>query len=40
MVGLEIDDEDLADWQTVRDAVECIAAGLDTPSDSDTAVSS
>ena len=29
MVGLQIDDEDLADWHTVRDAVECIAAGLD-----------
>ena len=29
MVGLVIDDEDLADWHTVRDAVECIAAGLD-----------
>jgi acyl carrier protein len=30
MVGLKIDDEDLADWHTVRDAVECIAAGLDS----------
>jgi acyl carrier protein len=29
MVGLRIDDEDLADWHTVRDAIECIAAGLD-----------
>ncbi len=34
MVGLQIDDEDLAEWHTVRDAVESIAAGLDagTPS--------
>jgi acyl carrier protein len=32
MVGLQIDDEDLADWHTVRDAIECIAAGLETPS--------
>jgi acyl carrier protein len=29
MVGLAIDDEDLAEWRTVRDAIECIAAGLD-----------
>ena len=29
MVGLKIDDEDLAEWQTVRDAIECVAAGLD-----------
>ena len=28
MVGLQIDDEDLADWRTVRDAIECIAAGV------------
>jgi len=33
MVGLQIDDEDLAEWRTVRDAVECIAAGLDRPAD-------
>jgi acyl carrier protein len=38
MVGLKIDDEDLADWRTVRDAVECIAAGLDTPSNPDATV--
>ena len=30
MVGLQIDDEDLADWRTVRDAIECIAAGIET----------
>jgi len=30
MVGLAIDDEDLAEWRTVRDAIECIAAGLDS----------
>jgi acyl carrier protein len=29
MVGLQIDDDDLADWRTVRDAIECIAAGID-----------
>ena len=29
MVGLKIDDEDLAEWQTVADAVECVAAGLE-----------
>ena len=29
MVGLKIDDEDLAEWRTVRDAVDCVAAGLD-----------
>jgi|SRR5215831_6793013 len=34
MVGLAIDDEDLADWRTVRDAIECIAAGLE-PADSE-----
>jgi len=38
MVGLRIDDEDLADWHTVRDAVECIAAGLDESSSSDDRV--
>ena len=35
MVGLQIDDEDLAEWRTVRDAVECIAAGLEQPSGSE-----
>ena len=34
MVGLQIDDEDLADWRTVRDAIDCIAAGIDQPSNS------
>jgi acyl carrier protein len=29
MVGLQIDDEDLADWRTVRDAIDCIAAGIE-----------
>ena len=29
MVGLAIDDEDLAEWHTVRDAIECVLAGLD-----------
>ncbi len=29
MVGLRIDDEDVAEWRTVRDAIECVAAGLD-----------
>jgi acyl carrier protein len=29
MVGLAIDDEDLAEWQTVRDAIDCVVAGLD-----------
>jgi acyl carrier protein len=38
MVGLKIDDEDLADWHTVRDAVDCIAAGLDTPANPDATV--
>ena len=27
-VGLKIDDDDLADLQTVRDAVECVVASL------------
>jgi acyl carrier protein len=40
MVGLHIDDDDLADWHTVRDAVECIAAGLDAPSNADEKVGS
>jgi acyl carrier protein len=40
MVGLQIDDEDLADWHTVRDAVECIAAGLDAPAHPDEKVGS
>jgi acyl carrier protein len=30
MVGLQIDDEDLADWRTVRDAIDSIAAGIET----------
>jgi acyl carrier protein len=29
MVGLAIDDEDLTEWHTVRDAIECVVAGLD-----------
>ena len=29
MVGLAIDDEDLGEWRTVLDAIECVAAGLD-----------
>jgi acyl carrier protein len=29
MVGLAIDDEDLGEWRTVRDAIECVAAGLE-----------
>jgi acyl carrier protein len=28
MVGLAIDDEDVAEWRTVRDAIECVSAGL------------
>ncbi len=28
MVGLTIDDEDVAEWRTVRDAIDCVAAGL------------
>jgi acyl carrier protein len=32
MVGLKIDDEDLAEWHTVRDAIDCVAAGLDAGS--------
>jgi acyl carrier protein len=28
MVGLTIDDEDVAEWRTVRDAIECVASGL------------
>jgi acyl carrier protein len=35
MVGLQIDDEDLAEWRTVRDAIDSIAAGIAAPSDSD-----
>jgi len=35
MVGLRIDDEDLADWRTVRDAIECIAAGINQPDDAE-----
>ena len=29
MVGLAIDDEDLSEWNTVRDAIECVAAGIE-----------
>ena len=29
MVGLQIDDDELAEWRTVRDAIECVAAGLE-----------
>ncbi len=29
MVGLQIEDEDIAEWQTVADAIECVVAGLD-----------
>jgi acyl carrier protein len=29
MVGLAIDDEDVAEWRTVRDAIDCVASGLD-----------
>ena len=29
MVGLRIDDEELAEWQTVADAIECVAACLE-----------
>ena len=28
MVGLAIDDEDVGEWRTVRDAIDCVAAGL------------
>jgi acyl carrier protein len=31
MVGLKIDDEDVAEWRTVRDAVDCVVAGLNAP---------
>ena len=37
MVGLRIDDEDLADWRTVRDAIECIAAGVQPADSADVA---
>ena len=30
MVGLAIDDTDIAEWRTVSDAIDCVAAGLDT----------
>jgi acyl carrier protein len=30
MVGLAIDDEELSEWNTVRDAVECVLAGVDS----------
>jgi acyl carrier protein len=29
MVGLAIDDEDVAEWRTVRDAIECVTSGLE-----------
>lgn len=29
MVGLAIDDEDVSEWNTVRDAIECVLAGVD-----------
>jgi acyl carrier protein len=29
MVGLAIDDEELSEWNTVRDAIECVLAGVD-----------
>ena len=32
MVGLKVDDEELAEWQTVADAIECVAAGLEAES--------
>jgi acyl carrier protein len=35
MVGLKIEDEDLAEWQTVADAIECVAASLDAESEAD-----
>src|SRR5438132_13730838 len=35
MVGLAIDDEDLAEWHTVHDAVECIVACLTQPTDAE-----
>ncbi|MGO9873379.1 MAG: phosphopantetheine-binding protein [Acidimicrobiia bacterium] len=28
MVGLAIDDEDVAEWRTVRDAIDCVTAGV------------
>ena len=28
MVGLKIEDEDIAEWHTVADAIECVVAGL------------
>jgi acyl carrier protein len=31
MVGLAIDDDDVAEWRTVRDAIDCVSAGLDAP---------
>ena len=30
MVGLRIDDEELAEWQTVADAIESVAGSLET----------
>jgi acyl carrier protein len=37
MVGLKIDDEELAEWQTVADAIECVAASIDNADAADTA---
>ena len=34
MVGLAIDDEDVAEWRTVRDAIECVSAGLSSGAES------
>jgi acyl carrier protein len=30
MVGLAIDEEELSEWNTVRDAIECVLAGVGT----------
>ena len=40
MVGLVIDDEDLTEWHTVRDAIECVVAGLDGAAGVDVGASS
>ena len=40
MVGLAIDDEDLTEWHTVRDAIECVVAGLDGAAGLDVGASS
>jgi acyl carrier protein len=34
MVGLRIDDDDVAEWRTVRDAIDCVAAGLNDKAES------